>query len=736
MKKPGNFFLFIVLLGVGLMAVITLTQITTLQSMARIEKGNEQASLTFTINNRLEELVNLSIELENKILNSPDEKLLAPARKIKDSLTTLGYNISVLQEVLEKLQQDSAQQFALHNLSSLIDKQVDLSFNLIGAIETKNDATKKTLIDSFRLPHLSDSIYSKAISFQKGLEKYLSQTVRQNNKSIQQLASFNRLLALGGLLAVVLLGTIIIRRQKKQLLLIGDLKEARQIALQSVMAKDQFVANMSHEIRTPLNAIQGFSRLLSQTPLNKEQNRYAQIIETANKNLLNIVNDVLDFSKIEAGAFPIRKNQFNLKREIKELEIMFETMAADKGIQLVIENDKGISGFYLGDDDRLQQVLVNLIGNAIKFTDKGSVTLTTKLLAETNKEVRINFIVTDTGIGIPSDKVHSIFERFEQIDNSFSRQHGGSGLGLAIVKKLTELMGGNIQVKSELGNGSSFMVELPFEKVSDKAMVSSDLLSERKQTPQSILSKTILIAEDNQLNQMLVESILNKSNIRTVTVNNGEEAFTILEKIHIDLILMDVQMPGVDGILATKLIREKYGDAIPIIAMTAHVQDSEKQKCLQAGMNAYLTKPINEEDLINTIDHYLSKQTEKEGNTNEPNRETIKGIKYLTQICNGDKVRINFILEQVVNQLPGEITLFEKSLADKDLDAVRKYSHNFKSTLSPLDADTAVVKLHGEYYAFVLGNADMNQIIEKGLIFSEELKKSCDWIKTILRNNN
>lgn len=694
MKRPAFFFIWLMLLAIGLMCVITITQVVTNNSQIALEEGNKQAASTFTLNNRLEELVNLSFSVENRMLGIINKKNIGEINMdgLKDSLTQLGYNVNVLQLA----QIDGADYNGLKKVAYFINKQIDYCFKIIDKENDAKTTQQKSYTDSLINMHLGDSIYSNAIAFQKKLEKSLHKNLLQNSTESNRLGVLNFLLAIISLLAILLLVMIIIKRQKKQLLLIKDLKEARTLALRSGEVKDKFMANMSHEIRTPLNALQGFSRLLSQTNLGKQQQRYSNIIYTASENLLTIVNDILDFSKIESDSFHIRKELFNLKRALKEIQIMFETLAAEKGLVLKIITDKKIKTALFGDADRIKQILVNLIGNAIKFTNAGTVSLTTTVLHETETSLIINFCVIDTGIGMPEQNLEHIFERFEQIDNSFSRSQGGTGLGLTIVKKLTELMEGEIKVDSKINEGSTFSVQLPFEKQNGTLVLEKKFQSENETI--YFKGKTILVAEDNRMNQLLIESILEKFETNAVIAENGHEVLKYLATNKPDLILMDVQMPGMDGIKATKKIREKYGNELPIVAMTAHVLEQEKQNCLQAGMNKYLTKPINEAALISSLNELIGKK-DATSKVVTPFKKTVdfNNIEYLKNICNNDVDKINEVLKQLAIQLPVETQLLEQFIKTKNTEGIKKLIHSLKSTLSALDIDAPVVVAVEEY---------------------------------------
>ena len=683
MKKSSFFFVWVMLLAIGIMVVITATQFITSRSQKALELGNKQAVVTFNINNRLEELTSLSFALENKILAISDNATKKINDGIIDSLTQLGYNVSVLQKLWLK----EAKSARLNNLVSNINNQINFSLKISDALETKTaNATK--LLDSFATKHYGDSVYAQALAFQKELEKLLSKNFENNNKSTEELGLLNFLLAVISLLAILILVSIIIKRQQKQLALIEDLKVARRHALKSNEIKDQFLANMSHEIRTPLNALQGFSKLMLDTNLTEDQKKYSSIISSASNNLLTIVNDILDFSKIESNILTIKKTPFLISKEIDNIQKLLQKLADDKNLQLNFNLAQYTDTILYGDAGRLNQILINLIGNAIKFTEKGSINITINTIAENEIEKTINFIITDTGQGIPENKLQTIFERFEQIDNSFSRQQGGTGLGLAIVKKLATLMSGQIFVTSTLNSGTTFTLSLPFEK--NNNLLQQNFENNNDYIDTELLKNcSILVAEDNAMNQLLITQILKKFNVKVSIAHNGKEALQILEKQPVNLLLMDVQMPVMDGVTATKNIRALFGDKLPIVAMTAHVMENEKQKCLQAGMNEYLTKPINEHLLYQTIVKLVQKNSQK--NDQIINHQYI-GFKYINEICNNNVQQVNAILNTLCDNIPKEIAEISHILNNKEFGLLKKKLHHLKSTFSPLDEDTFVNK--------------------------------------------
>ena len=725
-KKSANFFLWIVLLAVSLLITITIAQIITQQSLSRLRQGNQQATATFTMNNRLQEMVNLAFELETKMVTGKPVDLISPQSGVKDSLTRLQYNIGIL----KKLWTDTLQVTSLDKLVKFVNSQVEVSFGILSAIEGDNKTVQRTMTDSLSKSHWGDSIYSSAISFQKGLELNLGNTLAKNNKASSELSVVNRFLAVVSLFAILILATIIIRRHVKQLSLIKDLEEARKAALQSMEAKDQFLANMSHEIRTPLNAIKGFGKILLQTPLNENQQKYTSIISTASDNLLNIVNDILDFSKIETGNMVMKKMEFQLEQLLHEIELLFTSLAQEKNLKLSFSCESSISGTVKGDPERLKQILVNLVSNAIKFTNKGRVSLDIKLKESGDRIIKTKFIVADTGVGIPYEKIGVIFERFEQLEHTFTRQQGGTGLGLAITKRLVEAMGGKISVKSEVNRGSVFTVDLEFEKIDITAKGEQQLQPEVDAENISLKNRRVLVAEDNKMNQLLIKSILDNYLAITELVENGEEVIEAAKKQNYDLILMDVQMPKVDGITATKLIRKDIDSKVPIIAMTAYVLPGEKEKCKEAGMNDYLSKPLDEREVISMLKKYMSTAVEKVFPENSYDQLAWLNLNYLNSICGNDQYRVMRILTEFRKQLPLEISRLQKTLHRSEVSELKQICHHLKSTLSLLSVSAKPVIILGELNAYAndekpetLVNEKINQLVREFEIIVAELNK-------------
>jgi signal transduction histidine kinase/CheY-like chemotaxis protein len=386
-----------------------------------------------------------------------------------------------------------------------------------------------------------------------------------------------------------------------------ELENTKAELVRSMNEKDRFVANMSHEIRTPMNAIIGFTDLMLTTPLNPEQKQYTQAVRNSGDNLLIIINDILDFSRIRSGKVEFEQTSFSLNRIMTDLLEQVFPRTLDKKILLHLHVDDKIPEYLIGDPTRLNQILLNLVSNAVKFTEKGRVDVRIIITEQSDDAIVLSFTVEDTGIGIRESRIPRIFDAFTQENNETTRKYGGSGLGLTIVKQLVELQGGIINVTSEVNKGTIFTFSLSFRKdFSEHKTEVTPFLSLTKS-----LDLKILVVEDNLLNQMLVEKVLRNWNCEVDIVDTGFAAIQILNEQDYDIILMDIQLPEMDGYEATRYIRNNMGERgkkFKIIAFTAHAMIGEAEKCYNNGMNGYLSKPFNPDLLYKKITALLERK--------------------------------------------------------------------------------------------------------------------------------
>lgn len=582
---------------------------------------------------------------------------------------------------------------------SLIEASLDplVTINTEGKIMDMNQATaniigltRNEIIDSdffnyFTEPQKAREVYLEV--FAKGFVADSPLTLRHVNGELTDVL-FNGSIFKnenGQVLGVV----IVARDVTDQKRIVTELNNAKELAElantiaqkatrkaeDAVKAKQQFLSNMSHEIRTPMNAIIGFTKVILKTELTPKQKEYLTAIKISGDALIVLINDILDLAKVDAGKMTFEQIPFKMESSIFAMLHLFETKIQEKNLKLNIEYDDSIPKVLLGDPVRLHQIILNLVSNAVKFTKKGVITVSVKLIDEDDEKTKISFAVSDTGIGIEKSKLEKIFENFQQASSGTSRLYGGTGLGLSIVKQLTHAQGGVIHVESEVSKGSIFSFTLDFPKTTE--CTENDF--EMPELDVALKNINVLVAEDIPLNQLLMKTILDDLGFECNIASNGKIAIEKLETEHFDVVLMDLQMPEMNGFEATEYIRTILKLDIPIIALTADVTTVDLAKCTAVGMNDYIAKPVDERVLYSKILSVVKKNKFSQDfskNKEERNQKSkCTDLDYLNQRTKSNPDLMMEMISLYLEQTPPLVSAMKQSLKDKNWQKLYSAAH-------------------------------------------------------------
>ncbi|CAM4258823.1 ATP-binding protein [Flavobacterium terrigena] len=494
---------------------------------------------------------------------------------------------------------------------------------------------------------------------------------------------------------------------------------ATQKAEEAVKSKQQFLSNMSHEIRTPMNAIIGFTKVVLKTELTAKQKEYLTAIKMSGDALIVLINDILDLAKVDAGKMTFEKTPFKLNLSIKAMLHLFETKIQEKNLTLITNYDATIPEVLVGDPVRLHQIILNLLSNAIKFTNKGKITVSVKLVNENEENVTIKFSVADTGIGIKNTKIEKVFENFQQATSGTSRIFGGTGLGLAIVKQLVEGQKGTIEVQSELNKGSVFSFTLDFKKTNAEAVLEPEILDLNT----DVKDIKILVVEDMELNQLLMKTLLDDFGFECEIASNGKIAIEKLKEKTFDIVLMDLQMPEMNGFEATEYIRKRMKLALPIIALTADVTTVDVARCRDVGMNDYISKPVDERLLYSKLIGIIKKpvmiiEKKMDGDT-KTEKVRYVDMSYLLKLTKSNPKLMTEIITLYLKQTPPLVSTMKKSFSDKDWDLLG-------STVHKMIPSFAIMGI----------NPEITEVAMKIQEFARRLELSKDLDKLILQLEN
>jgi len=459
-------------------------------------------------------------------------------------------------------------------------------------------------------------------------------------------------------------------------------EDAMRVAEDAVKSKQQFLSNMSHEIRTPMNAIIGFTKVVLKTDLSAKQKEYLTAIKMSGDALIVLINDILDLAKVDAGKMTFVQTPFKMALSLSAMLHLFETKIQEKNLELVKEYDSNIPDVLVGDPVRLHQIILNLVSNAVKFTTHGKITVSVCLLCEDEDTATLEFAISDTGIGIPENKIDSIFENFQQATSGTSRLYGGTGLGLAIVKQLVEPQGGTIHVKSKVDEGSTFSFTLSFQKTKAEAEAEEEHL----ELDTEIKNIKILVVEDIALNQLLMKTLLDDFGFERDIAANGKIAIEKMKNKSYDIILMDLQMPEMNGFDATEYIRNTMNSKIPIIALTADVTTVDLAKCKAVGMNDYIAKPVDERLLYTKIINLIKKPVLVKSNVNMVIKDNKKikctNLDYLMHRTKSNPTLMMEMIALYLKQTPPLIGIMKQSFKDKDWDSLQSAVHKMIPSFS------------------------------------------------------
>lgn len=619
------------------------------------------------------------------------------------------------------------------NADGKITDMNEATVNVIGM--TRSELTGTDFFDYFTEPQMAREVYQEV--FAKGSVTDYPLCIRSKHNKLTDVL-FNGSVYkddCGNVMGVVIVARDVTEQKRIETELIEakvfaelatSLAEIARInaekatlkAEDAVIAKQQFLSNMSHEIRTPMNAILGFTKVIMKTGLSDKQKEYMSAIKVSGDTMIVLINDILDLAKVDAGKMSFEKNPFRLATSISTMLHLFKDSIQEKNLKLVQAYDHRIPEVLLGDAVRLHQIFINLLSNAVKFTSKGTISFSVRLVSEDAENVRLEFEVSDTGIGIAPENIELIFDNFQQASCSTSRLYGGTGLGLAIVKQLVGLQNGEISVKSTLGQGTTFSFELSFDKTDETA----NLEPEEFQLDEEIKTVSVLVVEDIPLNQLLMKALLDEFGFDRDVADNGKIAVEMLADKSYDIVLMDLQMPEMNGFEATTYIREVLRSKIPIIALTADVTTVDLKKCLSVGMNDYIAKPVDEKLLYSKIVGLVSKQSKikkMEAEFSEEKALEVEKYTNLEYLEKHTKSNPGLMMEMIaiyLKQTPPLILQMKESALARDWETLGAAAHKMIPSFSIIgmhvDFENMAKKIQ-EYAHYQKQEEEINEMVLK-----------------------
>jgi signal transduction histidine kinase/CheY-like chemotaxis protein len=734
--RNKRFILYLLSIFVTTIMLIVFLQYNSNNNINKLIEGNESLIREFQVIGETQKLETDLLFIESHIYRTVFSKDSSFLIDIKNNETKVRNILSNLRPLVLT---DSTRK-RVQELDSLVEVKLEFGHIILDTLFSTGQSAAIATYTSRRKTYVMGNIVHVIDLLNKPRQQYLTKLTIDANKSGNRAREWGFILAISVVLASIFTFEYIAKRTKRQQQLYEQLNISEKKVREAGVIKENFMANMSHEIRTPMNAILGFTNLLQKEPLNEKSREFVRSIQNSGESLLEIINDILDFSKIEAGMMRIESKTFSLRELLHSVKTMFASRIQQKDLHFIVNIENSIPDLLTGDAVRLTQILVNLVNNAIKFTSTGGIEINVTADEKKGENVYISFSVKDTGIGIASHKVEVIFDRFQQADEDTTRKYGGTGLGLSIVKQLVDLQKGTIRVNSVLNKGTEFIFSIPYA-ISKELMVHEDpKIFSASELNSGDNRLKILVAEDNAMNQSLMRHLLSYWNFEFDIVKNGEEAIEALQQQDYRLLLMDIQMPLMDGYTATVKIRNELGMNIPIIAMTAHAMTGEREKCLCYGMNEYISKPIREKELFSIMNHLLKTNGGQTGIKNENSKITVDDgefldLDYLKEISGGNTVFEKSMIDQFLKQVPGELGAMKEAFSKMNYTALTLIAHNLKTSISFLGL-TKKLDRHLDYIESNAGNPNVHDTIQEEIMIIHDIcQKAFREAKNYLEHN-
>jgi|GEM_PF-128182 signal transduction histidine kinase/CheY-like chemotaxis protein len=705
--RNKRFILYLLGIFVTTIMLIVFLQYNSNNNINKLIEGNESLIREFQIIGETQKLETDMLFIESHIYRTVFSK---DSSFLKDIKGNEGKVRKIMSELRPLVLTDSTKKL-VKELDSLVEVKLGFGHIILDTLFSKGQSAAIATYKSRRQTYVMGNIVHVIDLLNKPRQQYLTKLAIDANNSGKRAREWGFILAITAVLASIFTFEYIAKRTKRQQQLYEQLNVSEKKVREAGVIKENFMANMSHEIRTPMNAILGFTNLLQKEPLNEKSREFVRSIQNSGESLLEIINDILDFSKIEAGMMRIESKSFSLRELLHSVKTMFATRIQQKDLHFIVNIENSLPDLLTGDAVRLTQILVNLVNNAIKFTNRGKIEITVEADKKKEENIDISFSVKDTGIGIASHKLEVIFDRFQQADEDTTRKYGGTGLGLSIVKQLVDLQNGTIHVNSVIDKGTEFVFSIPYA-ISHEFTEHEDL--NLYSTSEMNLADTrlkILVAEDNVMNQNLMRHLLTYWNLDFDIVNNGKEALDALQQRDYRMLLMDIQMPLMDGYTTTLKIRNELGMNIPIIAMTAHAMTGEREKCLCYGMNEYIPKPVREKELFKIMKDILNPGGGRAELKNENNNISVRDgelldLDYLKEVSGGNTEFEISMIKQFLQQVPDELEAMKEAFDKTNYPELTHFAHNLKTSVSFM----GLAKTLDHYLDYIEKNAGIQNV--------------------------